>query len=57
MGLTLRFEGPEKRSPDYLIRNKNTGELLTILDAKSTVSLDEFNDPRAEAGVLCQAAD
>ena len=53
----LEMEGPKKDGPDYPIRNKKTGELLVILDVKSTVSLDEFNDPKAEAGVLCRAAD
>jgi hypothetical protein len=53
----LEMEGPKKDGPDYPIRNKKTGELLVILDVKSTVSLDEFNDPKAEAGILCRAAD
>ena len=40
----LKMERPERRGPDYLIKNEKTGEVFVILDAKSTIRLNEFDN-------------
>jgi hypothetical protein len=40
----LKMERPERRGPDYLIKDKKTGEVFVILDVKSTIRLNEFDN-------------
>ncbi|MEM3029569.1 MAG: hypothetical protein QXW09_05485 [Thermoproteota archaeon] len=44
----LEMEGPNKMGPDYLIKDKNTEEVLIILDVKSTIKPDEFDSPMTD---------